>query len=298
MALSGSDLTGWGLTGWDLAAARLVFDVAGVVTVGMTLLPLLCSGARAREVRPALATAHRGAVLAGAIWTAAAGLLLWLRVADATGVSPLQVPVHRVGDYLGAAVAGQALVVAGLCGLAVATSGALGGARPALVPAGLPAVPAGLGVLALPVTGHAATAPVHELAVIAVAVHVTAAAAWAGGLAALGWLGSPRRELLATTLPRYSLLATGCLLAVTATGLLNAALRVPSAAALLSTPYGWLLLGKSLGLVALGLLGARARARLLPAVAARRPVKLTGWLTVELAVMGVVIGLASVLAGT
>ncbi|MGH3912984.1 MAG: CopD family protein, partial [Pseudonocardiaceae bacterium] len=184
--------------------------------------------------------------------------------------------------------------------------------------AGLPAVPAVLGVLALPVTGHAATSPGHELAVVAVAVHVAAAAAWVGGLGAVAWLASPRRELLATTLPRYSRLATACLVAIAATGPLNVALRLssgglsseglssgglsstglPSVTELLDTPYGWILLGKSVGVVTLGLLGARARARLLPAVAARRAVRLTGWLTVELAVMGVVIGLASVLAGT
>ncbi|HEX2300846.1 MAG TPA: CopD family protein, partial [Pseudonocardiaceae bacterium] len=103
-------------------------------------------------------------------------------------------------------------------------------------------------------------------------------------------------ELLAAALPRYSRLATACLIAVTSTGVLGAVLRLPSAAALFGTPYGWLLLGKGLGVVTLGMLGARARARLLPAVRARRAVRLTGWLATELAVMGTVIGLASVLA--
>ena len=59
-----------------------------------------------------------------------------------------------------------------------------------------------------------------------------------------------------------------------------------------------MLLGKGLGVVTLGLLGARARTRIMPAVMARRAVRLTAWLTVELAVMGAVIGLAAVLAGS
>ncbi|MFN2494490.1 MAG: copper resistance D family protein [Pseudonocardiaceae bacterium] len=286
------------LLGGGLLAARAVLDASGVAAVGLTLLPLLLRDARPRESGPALAIAHRGSVVAGAGWAAAAALLLWLQVAVATSTSPLDVPARRVGDYLGAAVAGRALVVAGLCGLAVAITGALATRRPALVPAGLPAVPAVLGMLALPVTGHAATAPVHELAVIAVAVHVAAAAAWVGGLGALAWLASPRRELLAATLPRYSRLATACLVAVAVSGVAGAALRLPSTAALLGTSYGWMVLGKGIGLLMVGLLGGRARARLLPAVAARRPVRLTGWLAAELAVMGAVIGLASVLAGT
>lgn len=288
--------------GWGLSGARAVLDAAGVAAVGLTLLPLLAGGARPRESGPALATARRASIVAGAVWAATAAAVLWLQVADAIGASPLDVPARRVGDYLGAAVAGRAVVVAGLCGLAVAIAGALA-SRPSrgiipAIPAGLPLVPALLGVLALPVTGHAATAPVHELAVIAVAVHVAAAAAWVGGLGAVAWLAAPRRELLAATLPRYSRLATACLVAVAGTGVLGAALRLPSGATLLSTSYGWMLLGKVAGVVTLGLLGARVRTRLLPAVAARKPVRLAGWLAVELAVMGTVIGLASVLAGT
>lgn len=299
----GTTLPGGTVLSWALPVARLMFDAAGVVTVGLTLLPLLVYGTRPRETAAALTTARHGVVVAGAVWAGAAMLLLWLQVAAAIGTTPLDVPAARVGDYLGAAVAGRALVVAGLCGLTAAVTGALAGRFPATISPGLPPVPAVLGVLALPVTGHAATAPVHELAVIAVAVHVAAAAGWVGGLGALVWLATPGRqppgrELLAATLPRYSRLAGVCLIAVAASGVLGAALRLPSATALLGTPYGWLLLGKSIGVGVLGLLGARARTRLLPAVRARRAVPLTGWLAVELAVMGAVIGLASMLANT
>ena len=293
----GPALIGWIPLSWVVAAARLVFDLAGVVTVGLTLLPLLLRDARSREAAAALGAAHRHTVVTGAIWAGSAVLLGWLQVAAATGESPLDVPAGRAADYLGAAVAGRALVVAALCGLAVAAIGTVAGPRPTLISAGLPAVPAVLGVLALPVTGHAATASQHELAVIAVAVHVAAAAGWVGGLGAVVWLAAPRRELLVAALPRYSQLATACLIAVAATGVLGAVLRLPSATALFATPYGWILLGKGLGMLTLGLLGARARARLLPAVQARRAVRLTGWLAIELAVMGAVIGLASVLAG-
>jgi putative copper resistance protein D len=281
-----------------LLTTRAVLDAAGVAAVGLTLLPLLLRGTRPRESGPALAITHRGGVVTGAVWAATAALLLWLQVAGATGTAALDVSAERVGDYLGAAVAGRALVVAGLCGLAVATAGALALRRPGLLPTGLPLVPAVLGLLALPLTGHAATAPVHEVAVIAVAGHVAAAAVWVGGLGAIAWLAAPRRELLAAVLPRYARLATACLIVVTVTGVLGAALRLPSAAALVSTSYGGMVLGKGTGLLMLALLGDRARTRILPAVAARRPVRLAGWLAVELAVMGAVLGLAAVLAET
>jgi copper resistance protein D len=282
---------------WGLPAARTLLDAAGVAAVGLTLLPLLMRGARASQAAPALATAQRAGVVAGSVWAAAAAFLLLLQVAAATGRSPLQVPSSRVGDYLTVSVTGHALVVAALSGLAVAVAGVLAIRRAALVPVGLPPVLAGLGVLALPVTGHASTAPVHELAVISTALHVAAAAAWVGGLGAVAWLASPRRELLAATLPRYSRLATGCLVTVAATGVLGAVLRLPAATALVSTPYGWLLLGKSAGLLTLGILGFWARTRLLPAVLARKPVRLAGWLAIELAVMGLALGFAAVLAG-
>lgn len=304
----GPPLPGGRVLTWALPVTRLMFDAAGVATVGLALLPLLLHGARPREAATALGTAQRGILVAGAAWAGAAMLLLWLQVAAAIGTTPLGVPAARVIDYLGAAVAGRALVVAGLCGLAAAVTGVLAGRHPGVLSPGLPPVPAVLGVLALPVSGHAASAPVHDLAVITVAVHVAAAAGWVGGLGALVWLIAPRRqlpdrrlpsrELLAATLPKYSRLAGFCLIAVAATGVLGAVLRLPSAAALLGTSYGWMLLGKTAGVGALGLLGAHARTRLLPAVQARRTVPLTGWLALELAVMGAVIGLASMLAAT
>lgn len=297
----GAVLPGGTWPAWALPATRLVFDMAGVVTVGLTLLPLLVPAARPRETAAVLATAQRGVLMAGAAWAGAAMLLLWLQVAAAIGTSPLQVPAARVGDYLGAAATGRALVVAGLCGLAAAATAALAGRNPAAFSPGLPPVPAVLGVLALPVTGHAATAQVHDLAVLAVAVHVAAAAGWVGGLGALVWLAAPRRNLLAATLPRYSRLAGLCLIAVAATGVLSAVLRLPSPAALFGSAYGWMLLGKAAGVGTLGLLGARARTRLLPAVRAGRAgraVRLTGWLAVELTVMAAVVGLASMLATT
>jgi putative copper resistance protein D len=286
------------MPGWLLPAARAVFDATGVGAVGLTLLPLLIGGARPREAARARTTAHRALVVAGAGWASAAALMLWLQVADATGTAPLAVPVRRMGDYLGAAVGGRALVVAAVCGLGVAAAGALAARRRGSVPDGLLPVPALVGVLALPVTGHAATAPAHDLAVLALAVHVAAAACWVGALGATAWLAAPRRELLAATLPRYSPLATACLVAVTATGVLGAALRLPSPAALVHTSYGWLLLGKGAGVLVLGLLGAHARTRLLPAVQARRSAPLAGWLPAELVTMGAVVGLAAVLAGS
>ena len=78
----------------------------------------------------------------------------------------------------------------------------------------VPLVVALLGVLTPAVTGHAGSAPGHQLAVITVALHVGAAALWVGGLAASLVLLGPRPSPAATPLlPRFSKLAGACLVA-------------------------------------------------------------------------------------
>jgi putative copper resistance protein D len=150
-----------------------------------------------------------------------------------------------------------------------------------------------LGSLAPALTGHAGTAADHQLAAVTVALHVAAAALWVGGLAAVLVVAAPRPRLLATVLPRFSTLAGGCLLCVVVSGVLNAVLRIPSSAALVTTGYGGLVLAKSVCVVVLGGLGYLARRRL---ATGRLPV--LRWAGVEVTLMAVTIGLAAALTQT
>ena len=106
-------------------------------------------------------------------------------------------------------------------------------------------------------------------------------------------VAGPRRRLLDAVLPRFSTLAGGCIACVVVSGVLNAVLRVSSLGALVTTGYGWLVLAKSVCVVALGGLGWLARRRL----AARR-LPVLRWAGIEVAVMAVTIGLAAALTQT
>jgi copper resistance protein D len=179
------------------------------------------------------------------------------------------------------------------CALVVLGCAAVRLRDPGRVPMRVPLVAALLGVLTPTVTGHAGSAPDHQLAVVTTALHAGAAALWVGGLGALVVLVARYRELLAGSLPRFSRLAGVCVVAVALTGAVGAALRLPGWDALLTTPYGLLVVAKAGALVLLAWLGGLARRRL---AAGRLPV--LRWAGAELALMAVVLGLAAALTQT
>ena len=100
-------------------------------------------------------------------------------------------------------------------------------------------------------------------------LHVTAAAAWTGGLFFLAAvvLGEartwPRARRLAL-LQRFSTLAGGCLVAVVASGIFNACVELGSLDALWTTRYGTILIAKVLLVLAVASLGAANRYAVLP----------------------------------
>ena len=161
---------------------------------------------------------------------------------------------------------------------------------PALVQARIPLIAALLGLITPAVTGHAGSAPDHQLAVMTIGVHVGAAALWVGGLAALLVLVARHRPLLDEVLPRFSRIAGVCIVALTVTGVLNAVVRLGSWAALVGTGYGWLVLAKTGCLVLLAWLGWLARSRL---AAGRTPV--LRWAGFEVTLMAATLGLAAAL---
>jgi putative copper resistance protein D len=161
---------------------------------------------------------------------------------------------------------------------------------PALVQLRVPLVAALLGVLTPAVTGHAGSAPDHEVAILSIAVHAGGAALWVGGLIGMVALVAPYRELLDRALPPFSTLAGVCLADVAVSGTINALVRIGSWSALVTTGYGWLVLAKVAAIVLIGALGGVTRARLR---AGRIPV--LRWAAVETTVMAVTIGLAAAL---
>jgi copper transport protein len=105
--------------------------------------------------------------------------------------------------------------------------------------------------------GHAHTGRWTVGAVPADAIHVAAMAIWMGGLALLGACVLTRGEpqLLRRVLPRFSVVALSCVVAIVATGVFQAYRQVGSIHALRTTDYGRLLVIKT-GIVVLVVIGA------------------------------------------
>jgi copper transport protein len=146
-------------------------------------------------------------------------------------------------------------------------------------------------------------------------VHVLAASVWVGGIACLllvlpaatHRLGAPQRSrLLAATLARFSPLALACVIAIAATGVVQAYIDVRSFEGLFHSTYGALVIVKVVLLATLIWLGWINRERVLPAlqrivgaggspgaagVLARRTMR--GELAVMLVVFGVTAALVS-----
>ena len=122
---------------------------------------------------------------------------------------------------------------------------------------------AGLGTLALGLVGHAGASLDHTNAVNAMAVHLVAVTVWAGGLLAIALLAARMDDdVLATAVRRFSPWALAAVIALALSGLISAGIRLSGWGDLLTTGYGRVVLAKTLGLVALAVLGAVQRARL------------------------------------
>lgn len=286
------------LVRYGLPIVRVVLDLSAVATVGLSLLPILVGFDRPKHVEPVLDASRRAAAAAALLWALAALLALVLQTAElgsADTVSPA-----AVVDYVREVGGGKALVFVAVVAL-VAFVLAIAAVRVGeSVPAELRAAVALFGLLPLPVTGHATNLEWRDFTMISIELHVLGAVAWTGGLGAVVVLLAANRALLATALPRFSRLATVCLVVVAATGLFNATMELTANRGLLDalfgTGYGVLVLLKLSCLVLLAGLGGNIRFRLLPAIMRHRPTALVGWAALELSVMGLAFGFAVVLS--
>jgi putative copper resistance protein D len=299
-------LLGGALGGSDVAeqagatVARAGMDVAAVACVGLALIGVLLPvGAAAlpdsalRDFLRVQATGDRVLVAAAGAWLALTLAGIAFRSADALGRPISRLSLPDVVSWSTQLTAGRGMLITAVCAAAVLGCAVARVRRRDAVPLRLLLIGALLGSLVPAFTGHAGATADHEVAVVSTALHVAAASLWVGGLAGLLVLVAPHRALLDNTLPRYSMLAGGCLLAVTVTGVLNATTRLDSWAELVTTGYGWLLLAKSALLIALAGLGGLARRRLR---LGRTPV--LRWAGLEVTVMALTIGVAAALSQT
>lgn len=288
---------------YGLPVARVLFDLAAVATVGLNLLPFLVGLARPKSAEPVLAGVRRAAAFGALALAICSVVVLVLQTAevhpDGSGISP-----EAVADYVGTVSAGKALLFVGVVALISFVLSIWAVRSGDAVPAELRAAVALFALLPLPVTGHATDFRWQDYAMISMELHVVGAAVWMGGLAAVVIVLAANRTLLATTLPRFSVLATVSLVVVAVTGLFNAVVELLSVPGrglfdvLFGTGYGTLVILKLACYGALGALGANIRWRLMPGIVRHQRTALIGWATLELAVMGAAFGFAVVLTRT
>ncbi|MFG2043618.1 cytochrome c oxidase assembly protein [Dactylosporangium sp. NPDC048998] len=300
-------------TRWGLPVTRAAVDVFGTLTVGwcVTAAFLLPGSAappgtageagegsggaerhgRGQLVGPAAYRLLRRASWWAGGWALASAVMLPLTLSDLLGVPVGQVSWAGVRSLAWSVAQGQSALTQAVLAAAVAL-----GCRVVLTrtAAGVVAALACAGLVPPALTGHAAGAGDHQLAVTSLAVHIVAAALWAGGLAALLVLRSDR--VLGVAAAGYSRLALGCWVAVALSGLANAVVRLGAVEELWHSRYGLLVLGKTAALVSAGILGAVHRARALPALRAGRPGAFRRLAAGELLLFAVTFGLAVALS--
>ncbi len=295
------------LTTWGLPVLNLLDNLLAVLVVGSLLVPLLTMRRPDEEVRgrPFRALrAVRGLALAWALVTA--GLIV-LNVSDQFAVPVWRLTPDLIGQVLTQSDQGVALFVQLLLVTALGVA-----SRWVLEPREVAAVLALAFAALVPavLTGHAASSGSHDTAVVSMLVHVWGVVLWMGGVVALAWhLGSDdeRRALAAR---RFSPLAAWCFALVGISGAVNAAVRLGSFSALVSTGYGAGVLAKVVALVVLGVVAANLRRRIrtaprvaggagerpTPAAAARGV--LLRLLSLETAVLAAALGLGVALSRT
>ncbi|MEV4994092.1 cytochrome c oxidase assembly protein [Streptomyces niveus] len=284
------------LTTWALPVARTVANAAAVAVIGALLLVtvLLPGGRRLDGTKLRYMT---WAAVAAAVWTAASAALLVFTLSDlfARPVGQVLAP-DVLADFVLTDAQGRSYALMAGAGAILATVcpgiGTVRWARAALLLAVA-------GLLPPAFTGHSAGAGNHDAAVTSLALHLVGVAVWVGGLALLLVAAVRRDAGLGTAVRRFSALAFWAFVAVAASGVVNAVVRLPSATDVFSSRYGVLVLLKTVALLILGALGRWHRQRVLPTVGdggSRRPfVRLAAG---ELLLMAAAMGLATALSRT
>jgi len=246
-----------------LPVVQALRDMAALLTVGLLVVAATClapePGSSERSVTGVRRRAVQLAQGLAAAWLSGNLVLIGLVYSDASG-SRLDAPGfwEQAAFFATSYELGQYLLWGAVLAAAVAATCALASSVAFLGVAALLSL-AGLWPMAL--TGHAAGTLQHIDAVNLQMFHLVGIGVWAGGLLALVLLRPYLGTGAGAPIRHFSTLATWGLLLVTVSGVLGAALRLPSPGAIVST-YGALLGLKLAAVVVLAGLGHRQRHRL------------------------------------
>jgi putative copper resistance protein D len=280
---------GFALT-WGLPIARMVVDVAIAGTIGSVVVALWVLTAQSPAYRRALNLAAASS-FAATVFAIVTLIFTFVKISQ----QPLTLSA-AFGDGLAFFVTsigiGQAWLAVVLIS-AAATVLLMGVTnQTALFFVGLLSLSS---ILPLALQGHAAGSSGHATAITSLGLHIVFVSIWLGGLLALVSVHSLCTPAdFAQFAKRYSTLALVAFIVVAATGVVSAWLRLGSLDNL-ATPYGALVVGKTLALIVLGVIGFWQRMRALDRVQRQARGAFTGLVIIELAVMGAAMGLAQAL---
>ncbi|GKV71862.1 MULTISPECIES: cytochrome c oxidase assembly protein [Pseudarthrobacter] len=306
------------LVQWGYGLAQTVHNLAAAATIGglvfaaFIIPPTLRSSGRASRTRhdeqgPTTGAEHpaftRIMVLVSAtsiIWTFSALAVLVLGFADIAGVPVSGSPEFSAGlvAYMTELPSGSAWLSVVIIAAVVATV-VFGARSPG--PLAAAALLAIAGLVPVILIGHASSGTDHEQATNSLGLHLVGVCLWFGGLIALAAAGTALGKDTAAVLRRFSSLALFAFILVSASGVINASIRMPLPEGLTS-PYGVLVMAKTAAVIILGIIGYLHRTRLIPALTRKDGPGagrvLWRFIVAELLIMGAVSGLAAALGRT
>jgi len=280
------------VTTYGLPFLRAAGEIAAVVAAGSFLFAAFLVPPQSNGVLDADGyRAMRLGTAASAVWTVCAALLVPLTVSDVSG-QPVREHLNPVSIWSAASLIDTATAWRWTAFIAAAVTLA---SLPVLRWSWTPALLAGALITLVPLalTGHSSAGGAHDLATNSLLIHLIAGALWAGGLLALLAHAMRSGEHADLAARRFSALALWCLVAMAASGVINALVRI-QLPELIRSEYGWLVIGKFVALCLLGVIGWRQRRSGLAALKtdpqARGPlIRLS---LVEAAVFGATFGIA------
>lgn len=319
------------LVRWGLPVLETVHNLALAVVLGALLLavgvvPRFADTTRKRPPRnsreqhgepehPVFTSVLQLAQAASVIWTVSAIAVLIFTYSDisGTGLGTGQNYTQQLLHYITEISTGQAQATVVMVAAVVTTL--IFGVRALLgllCTLGLSMV----ALVALALNGHSAGGDDHMGAVNSLGLHLLGVTLWVGGIIVLVWVSpllsrestvvsrrgsaTHREPLLAVVLRRYSALALGCYALVLLSGIINAQIRIGTWHQL-DSGYGHIVVSKLVLTLLLAVLGFAHRRWLIPGVAdGSRSRTATLWrvIVVELALMGLLMGIATALSRT
>ena len=279
-------------TTYGLPFVRAAGEIAAVLAAGSFLFAAFLVPPQTNGVLDAGGyRALRLGTAASAVWTVCAALLVPLSVSDVSG-QPLRDHLNPVSVWSAASLIDTATAWRWTAFIAAAVTLA---SLPVLRWGWTPVLLAGALITLVPLglTGHSSAGGAHDLATNSLLIHLIAGALWAGGLLALLAHAMRSGEHADLAARRFSALALWCFVAMAASGVVNALVRI-QLPELVRSEYGWLVIGKFVALCVLGFIGWRQRRSGLAALStdpeARGP--LIRLALVEAAVFGATFGIA------